>query len=394
MPSFNPRRFADPKTLRSVSPRVLRRFLEPHGEFLGSKDFALPTGDSAMSPFDYIRLTAILMSPDEEMPQDLIDALFFTHEMGTDCMMEDLLKVASGIGLHVPHDTTAIDLAMRIWIADRDALEKKHAERHIARSRTFEHYQSDSAARFVEPQIEDMLRMEEALDEWFTEHKLGGDSKVFIYPGEDEVWFLIRRGDTYKRESTVDGSRSKGIFFRPEAFDVACYVQSLGELRIHAKNKRMLDLYRREFGRLIAGDPYHFPGDDKYTLSPLMEDDQRALYARDVPGIDHILLSGLRVKRRCLFGRYTVDYTSANVFLVFMDGAEKPRPNDMIEKARFTVQFSDSQKPRSVIIFPPNRIQVCRDSDAVLVETWLRKRGFVIGVEAENEKSEDVLASV
>ncbi|MCL4553494.1 MAG: hypothetical protein M1305_08145 [Candidatus Marsarchaeota archaeon] len=347
-----------------------------------------------MSGFDYLMLTSILMSPDERMPQGMIDALFFTHEMGVDSMMDELLKVARSIGLEIPADSTAMDAAMRIWVTDSSALEKKHGERHILRSRTFEHYQSESMVVYSEPSADAVMRMEESMDEWFTEHKLGGNSKLFIYPGDSEVWFLIRRGATYKRESAVQGYKSKGIFFRPEAFDVACYIKSLGELRVHAKGKGMQDLYRRELGRLIAGNPYHFPGEDKYILSPLLEDGQRALCCKDIPGIDWIMLAGLRVKRQFIFGKFRIDYTSQNVFLIFTAGGESLKPSDVIEKARFTVKFSDSEKPRSVTIFPPNRVQVCRDSDAMFVETWLRKRGFIIGTEAEYEESESLLASL
>lgn len=395
MPSYNLKRFSDPKALRSVAPDVLARFLSPYRDYLQSKGFDLPEDCSTLSDFDSLSLTAILMTPDETMPAGLVDALYFTHEMASDRAMDDLLAVADRIGLFVPETSTPLDAAMRIWVHDREALERAHSQKHITRSRSFEHYQAESVVEFCDPTDEKVVAMESALDEWFTKHKCGGNSKVFVYPAVDEVWFLVRHGDTYKRESAVEGYKSKGLFFRPEAFDVACYVPSTGELRIHAKSKAARDLYRRELGMLIAGDPRHFPGDDKYTLDPLMEEGQRALYCRDITGVDSIILSSLRVKRRGVLTRsYHVDYSAENVFFIFMEDLERLNERDTLIKAKFTVKFSDSDKPRSVTLYPPNKVQVCRDSDTALVETWLRKRGFVIGIRAEHDGTDGVLASM
>ena len=306
MPSFNPRRFSNPEALQSVSPEVLREFLAPHKEFIEAKGFPLPGDCSNMSDFDYLMLTSILMTPDERMSPELIDALFFIHEMGTDKSMDDLLQTAGRIGLMLPDESTAMDVAMRIWNADKDALESAHSERHIHSSRTFQHYQADHPMPFAGASDEKIAAMESALDEWFINRKHGGNCKVFTYPGDDEVWFLIRHGDAYKRESAVEGYKSKSVFFRPEAFDVACYVQSLGELRIHTRNKGELNLYRREFGKLIADDPSHFPGLEKYTLKPLIEDGEKSLACGDIEGIDWIMLSEVRIEKRAIHFSYRV----------------------------------------------------------------------------------------
>lgn len=396
MPSYNLKRFSNPKALKSVGPQTLGHFLSPYREFLKRKGFILPTDCSTLSDFDYLSLTAILMTPDEGgMPEDLMDALFFTHEMATDRTMDDLLEVANRIEILIQDESTPLDVAMRIWVRDPYALERAHACRHIMQARTFQHYQAMSAVAFVDPSEDKLSLMEAALDSWFIDHKRGGSSRVFVYPAADEVWFLIRHGDPFKRESTVKGYKSKGLLFRPETFDVACYIPSLGELRIHAKSKGMRDLYCRELGKLIAGDQQCFPGYEMYTLRPILEDGDRALYCKDVPGIDWIILSSLSVRRPAILAKsYRVDYSGPNVFLIFMTSDEKLKDHDRLEKAKFTVKFSDSDKPRSVTVCPPNRVTVCRDSDTALVESWLRKRGFVIGVRAEYEETDGLLASM
>ena len=395
MPSYSLRRFANPKVLQSVSPWVLLEFLKPHADYIASKGFDLPQCDAAISDFDYLMLTSVLMKPDEHMPDSLIDALFFVHEMGTDRTMNKLLELATKTGLDIAPESTPMDVAMRIWSRDSLALEKAHSEQHIYRSRTFEHYQADAPAPFVEPDDTRIGEMEAALDVWFEHHKRGANARVFVYPGKDEVWFLIRHGDAYKRESAVDGYKSKGIFYRPEAFDVACYVPSLGELRVHTKNKGEQDLYRREIGKLITGDSSFFPGLDKYDFSPIVRDGEKCLVTRDIDGIDWIMLTEIRVEKHKTHYKMLTTYTAPNVFLSLRDEGIELRSNETITRAKFRVKFTGEDKPRTVTITPPNKLNLCRDTDATLVEMWLRKRGFIRYEEAGDvQESEDFLVGM
>lgn len=386
MPSYSLRMFAHPRVLQSISPPVLLEFLKPHADFVASKGFNLPESDGAISDFDYLMLTSILMKPDDQMPSPLIDALFFVHEMGTDRTMNKLLDLAKSLELDIPCESTPMDVAMRIWIRDNLALEKAHSEQHIYRSRTFEHYQADSPVPFGEPDGNRLIEMEAALDIWFESRKRGANTRVFVYPGVDEVWFLMRHGDAYKRESAVDGYESRGIFYRPEAFDVACYVPSIGELRIHAKNSGEQYLYRRELGKLISGDSSIFPGLDKYDLSPIVYDGEKCLVARDIEGIDWIMLTDIRIEKHRVHYKLLTTYTAPNVFLALRDDNIQLRPNEIIARAKFKVKFTGEDKPRTVTITPPNKLQLCRDADSALVEMWLRKRGFVRYEEIRNGK--------
>lgn len=395
LPGYNLRRFAHPSIFRSVSPTVLWEFLAPHKHFLKSKDLELPDECQEMSDPDYLMLTSILMNPDESMPPDLTDALFFTHEMASDQAMDDLLEVASGIGLSIGDEVTVLDVAMRIWLADRTALEKKHSQQHITRTRTFEHYRADGPVAFHEPQPERVAEMKGSMNEWFIKHKRGGNCELFIYPGAEEIWFLVRHGDPYKRESAVQGEKSKGILYRPEVFDVICYVPMPGEIRIHAKTKGEKDLYRREFGKLIAESPSHFPGLDKYTLDPLINDGDRSLVCTDIEGIDWILLRELHVRKSAIHFKYSVVYKDSNVFAILRHRNESLGRGDVLVKAVFSVKFAGEDKARAVTIVPTNKIRLARDSDGEVVEHWLRARGFAAGsVEERVEESGEFLVGV
>jgi len=395
LPNYNLRRFAHPSVFKSVSPTTLWEFLVPHKSFLAEKGFGLPDDCRGMSDFDYLMLTSILMTPHEDGSPDLVDALFFTHEMASEQTMDDLLDIAAAIGLAIADETTPLDLAMRIWIADREALERKHSQQHITKTRTFEHYQAECPLPFLAVQPESVAEMEAAMDEWFIKHKRGGDSKLFTYPSADEVWFLVRHGDSFKRESAVLGSKSKGIFYRPETFDVICYVPALGELRVHAKTKGERDLYRREFGRLLARNTGQFPGQDKYTLEPLLSQGEGSLKCGDITGIDWIMLKELHVRKSAVHFRFTVVYKDSNVFAILRELKETLGRSDVLVRATFLIKFDGEDKARTVTITPPNRVQLRRDNDGEPVERWLRARGFVTGsVEAAVEESGEFLVGV
>ena len=395
MSSYNLKRFSNPGVFKSVHPETLREFLLPHAQFLESRGFSLPDESRELSDFDYLMLTAILMKPDGHMSDGLIDALFFTHEMGTERTMNKLLDLASRLQLDIQCESTPMDVAMRLWIRDSLALEKAHSEQHIFRSRTFEHYQADAPMPFAETGSSRVTEMEAVLDVWFEKHKRGANSRVFVYPGEDETWFLIRHGDTYKRESAVEGYASKGVFYRPEAFDVACYSSVIGELRIHTKNKGEQNLYRRELGKLICGDSSFFPGLDKYDLGPLIHDGEKSLVVSNIDGIDWIMLSEVRLEKRRAHYMLSTAYTAPNVFLALRDENVQLRPNDVIVKAKFRVKFTGEDKPRYVTITPPNKLELCRDTEAAIIEAWLRRRGFTKYEEARRgEESEGFLVGV
>ncbi len=73
---------------------------------------------------------------------------------------------------------------------------------------------------FVEPSDETVAALEADLDEWFAKKRRGRASKVFVYVKEDFVWFLVRHGEPFTRESIIKDGKSKSLFYRPEKYDV------------------------------------------------------------------------------------------------------------------------------------------------------------------------------
>jgi hypothetical protein len=350
----------------------------------------------AAGSIDYQALVDIFMSPDTSTPKELLDALYLVDEMSTVEGMDSLLEAACAghLALDPGSDHTPADIAVPVWPLERDVLERKHAERFLFKPKSFEYYQSDrdEPPIFITPTPATSQHLERELDDWFESKKRGRSCRVFIYPRENEVAFLVRHGEPFKREESQDGADVTSVCYRPIKYDVLVYDRRLGELRIHAQLVGEKKLYCQQFGKHFFGDENCFPGKNKYTLEPLRDDGADSLACGDIEGIESITL----VEIEFLWGGAYRSRDCKKADDIFADLEERQRhlpEGGRIIKAVFKVKFADSNTPRSVKIKPTNVAQYTRDSDAVLVEQWLELRRFVVREEAaEHEGVAQVVA--
>lgn len=390
MPTVNLRRFSQPDQLKRIERSNLLKLLLPHKDFFAARGVMLPPVGQE-DGLDYEGLAKVFMEPDTDTPDELAEALYMIHEMATPEGMEDLLTEAEhrGITLDGSPDATPADVAVRVWLRDRDLLERKHAEQYLTRPRSFEYYQTGVSPipAFRPPARERLAVLERDLDDWFEAKKRGRGCRVFVFPKADGVWFLVRHGEPYKREGSLEGGQSSHVFYRPEKHDVLVYDPAIGELRINARTKGEKQLYREKLGLHLFGDEEFFPNEGKYTLEPLRGDGAESLVCLDVEGIDWVKLKEIRF----YWGgsEHEVEIRkAADVFAAFA-ARERPLPSKpRIIGASFQVKFTDSKTPRVVTIRPSNIAQYTRDDDSVIVEDWLAKRGFRI-VERQEEREED-----
>ncbi len=379
MATYNLRRFAQPAGLKAIEPTRLLKFLEPHTPYFASRGLSLspPNGSNGL---DYERLVEVLMSPDTDTPKDLVDGLFFVHEMSTDEGMDMLLAEAqrNGISLDGDPDPTAADVAVQVFLQDRELLERKHAERYLTRPRSFEYFQAETLplTAFQQPSMQILAVLARDLDDWFEKKKRGRGSRVFVYPKGDSIWFLVRHGDPFRREGSLNGSESSSVFYRPEKYDVLVYEPALGELRMNACNKGEKETYRLALGRHIFGDEDFFPGTGKYSLEPLRTSGTASIVCTDVVGMDWVQLKEIQY----LWGgaQREIEIRKADDIFAALEAGGRSLPfRARIIGASFQVKFTDAKNPRTVTIRPSNIAQYTRDSDADVVEDWLQRRGFI-----------------
>lgn len=395
MATFRLRRFSCPEILKAIEPERLLQFLQPYQACFASRSLTLPAPGKAKE-LDYQALVDIFMSPDATTPKDLIDALYFVEEMSTLEAMDSLLPAAAEADLTLDDEEkqTPADVAIQVWLLDRDLIERKHAEQFLCKPRSFEYYQTDQSPvpSFTPPTDATLQALQQSLDEWFLEKRRGAGSRVFAYPKEDGVWFLVRHGEPFKREESLDGAEASSVCYRPLKYDVLVYHPQIGELSVNARSKGEKELYRTQFGRFLLGSKNFFPGTAKYTLEPLREFGADSLSCFDVEGIEWI-----RLKEIHYFwggGFKEIEIRKADDLFAALEarGGSVPESAHII-RAVFQVKFEDSKTPRSVTIRPSNIAQYTRDGDAAHLEDWLAKRGFILSqASEEHEPSEPPVA--
>ncbi len=396
MATFNLRRFSSQEALRTIAPNHMIEFLTRHKAFFVQRGLALPA-PAAAETLDYERLVAILMSPEDDTPPELAEALYLIHEMSTKEGMDSILEGVKAGDVKIDDSTelTPADVAVQVWLSAPEYLERKHAEQSVEHTRSFEYFQSNVATppRIKRPTAAVQRALEKSLDDWFEEKKRGRGAKVITFPKGDEVWFLVRHGDLLKREGKYEHGESSTFVYRPEKYDVLVYNQQLGELRIHADTKGEKSLYRAKFGLHLFGREDFFPGQAKYTLKPLIALGKDSLTCGDIEGIDDVRLVELQIARGGPHQEIEIR-KATDLFAVLEARGRSIHEKARLTKAKFRVKFTASKTPRTVTVKPPNVVLYGRDSDSALVEAWLTARGFIGSVEQADGEHKEVAAAV
>jgi len=373
----NVTRFSHSNDLKSISPQCLAQLLSPHTDFLKSRGLRVPESGTDAGNLDYTHLSNILMAADLSVPGELVNALHYIHETAAPEVMEYLLKESERVGIYIDSsELTPADLAVRLWLAGGHVLEHRYGERFLIKPCASIYYQEKRSyiSTFREPCPSLVRAFEGDLDEQFDRTKRGRGCRVYVYTRTDGIWFLVWHGGTYRREGCIVHGESSCVCYRPELYDMLVYQPTARELRINAGTHEDRQIYRKLFGRHFFGDDNHFPGTAIYTLEPLRTDGKRALVCSDVVGMELVTLRRIEFVVGGMF-RLTETW-EADDLLAAMNGAVNIPHNSRLVEGGFSIKFSDSKIPRDVALRPSNMIYYQRDSDRVMVEPWLRLRGF------------------
>jgi len=394
MSTFRLNRFiSQPETLRGIAPENLLSLLAGHAAALEAQGLKLP-GKANAATLDYGRLLDLLMEPDR-LPARLLEAFYFIHEMATREGMACLLEAAAqarppieidskpgettigtlGLVVGEPGPTPG-DVAVQVWLKDRELLERIHAEQFLQNARSFRSF--GTAVTPVPAHRDPMAavpHLKNDLDDYFEMKKRGRHTKVFPYVRDGCVMFLLRHGDPFKRGSAIDDKgESVGVYYWPEKFDVLVLDPTEGELRINTRNKGEWNEYRKVFGRHLYGDDNFFSVGETYTLEPLRAIGEDAIAPID--GMERVVLTEVHF----LWGgshEMKMIHKAPDVFRAYKAHCQEFPSQFQICKAGFCITFSDSARPRTVTITTPNEAQYMRDEDSVIVEEWLKHRGFI-----------------
>lgn len=375
MATFRLKRFAKLEALKKIRSGRLIELLRPYASYLG------PRIDlTASEAIDCDALSRILMDPKEGIPPEMVDALYHIDEMATQEGMDALDAAATKAKMRLDSFTPGgenapADVAVEVWLLDKEMLLAAHAEQHITNPRSFEYFQAAQPhkLKFLDPTKERLARLEADLDVWFNLKNRGTGAKVFVFPREDAVWLLIRHGGPLKREGSLTGGVSSSICFRPETFDTVVYDPHLDEIRLKACGVGEKQMLLQQIGLHLFGDKEYFPSKAKFTVEPLREQGQEALACKHIEGMEDVVLTEIQYY---LGASDVVIYRSKDLLSTKGSRGHQIYPKARIASIKLQVKFTDSKTPRTVTIRPPNISSFARDEDSEIIDQWMLDRGF------------------
>lgn len=380
------KRFTNVALLKRFDYPLLREFLSSDPAFVAFLTERGITLTENASSFNFELLAQVLMSPGVDTPEHLLDALYFVDSMGVSEYSEQILGACQQIMVDFQGaEYSPEDLAMKAWLVAPNILQRIHAEQFRTNVEKFESYFANRTETLglQAPTPERLAALEEDLNQWFDFKKKGRGARVFPFSCGEAVWFLVRHGQRVKREGTVEANQASGsVYYRPEKFDVLVYYKNTGELAIHADTKGERRAYCQNFGKHLFGDVNYFRFDDptsKYSLEPLIQMGNDALVCSDVPGLKTVALVELHMERNSDQSDLEIRRADDVLRSLGEQGRHLIQETGFLTlvRAKFHIQFAQG-KMRTVALEPPNIASFDRESDNVLIQEWLSRRGFII----------------
>jgi hypothetical protein len=392
MPTVNLRRFSEPDTLREIAPAHLLALLEPHREFLAGRGLTLPPAGSTDEP-DYETLASMFLSPDD-IPQGLVEKFHLVKQMSSHDAMDTILDTVREreVPIDFAPDSSPMDIAAQLLVKHRDLFHELHADKSVARYRGFTYFVGEKIENFEMPA--NFKKLEATLNDWYELHQRGRTAKVMYRQKDSKFWIYVRHAEPIKREGCVGmtDNRSGSMIYRPERHDLVIFDPSAGELGVHADCKDEPELFRQAFGLHLCGDRDFFPHSRrKYTLEPLKVNGPASLDCSGIQGMKTIKLKELEYETPGeIWARRRIQ--AADVFKVLENDGDSIPEDAELRQAKFAVKFHDAKRARTIIVRPSNYAQVGRDDDAVIMDEFFRRQGFVLQQEEAPVNGHEVLA--
>ena len=290
------------------------------------------------------------------------------------------MDIARRNSINVEAEATAADLVTKIWLEAPQALLKLKERDAGSRSRRrFESFRArdphdDLAADALPRQFDEL---EADLKAWFISKKCGIGCRVIRTDSPGEIRFMVQHGQPCKRQPSLSGLHRTCTLFRPARTDLVIYDTVNQELRISAGAKGELQLYREKFGQHVFGDPETFIYTQKYTLAPLKREGPSSLHCRDVQGMEWVRLAEIAYAWPGTLG-HIEKHQADDLFSALQKRRLCIEARTKLLHARFAVKLAGEANPGPVFVQPPNVVEYGRGEDAVVIENWLRARGFVM----------------
>ena len=395
MPSFNPKSFTSVDRLRTISAAHLISFFSEWNAYFRQRGLDLETVSADAFPYDQV--ANILLQPDANVPEELIDALFYVHETANPHAMNELLNKAKAAGIELEYGPTSSesDISIQIWLKQPNLLQRQHAETLAFERSNFVYFagsrsghKSGALLVFSEAMLSPL---QNTLDDWFEQKRRGRNSRVFAFSRGRKTWFLVRHGMPLRREGKHQEVGESGIaVYQPLRHDVLIYDGETDEIGVNAMTKGERNLYLEAFGEAQFGSKSHFDPSTRYTLDPLRKVGPESMSCDDIDG-----LNGVKFIE---FGRIWLGKVAEtevrradDLYKAYGDKWGERLGGGRLTHATSQFEFEGSRRKRSVTIRPANIAKYDRDSDEEVIETWLKARGFWVHSDEGDDADSEVL---
>lgn len=394
MSIFKPKFFSNADIVRTIDPIRLLQLLQPYAGYFSKRGLPLPSPFAAS--FDIDRLVEILSAPDEEAPQDLLNAIGYIDEMSTPSGMDLLLNAATLAGMlfDATVNCTPADIAVQVWLYDQKIVEREHAWYTWRSPRRMECFQPiiGNYKELVELTPSRIELVTINLGDYFGGSNRSTFCKLHVRESDELIEVSIQRGDPFQRKPKIEENQVRNIHYRPAGKDVVVLRKADHVLQCNSSMKRAIRIYQRVFGTLLFDDSNYFADENVYTLAPFEELGEEALSWADFDEIESVVLTKYRVS--C--GSKAFETLEAENIVDFLrdNGRSFKFPGRLVD-VTFQIKFRGTKSWRTVKLYAGNAACYTRDSNAAAIERWLMLRRFIVRyrVTVGGEGNEQTLAS-
>jgi len=387
--------FSSVEGLKSHDPQVLRNLLALFPRHVAARGLVLPERATVVN-LDYAKIRDALMMG--EIPEELDDILHLSSLLATAKgwamierqAQEDRKKLPRVLPQYGYVDL-AIMAAIQDWPRNKDILERANARARVHSRSAYVYYAPDSARRehYRGPTPAALMEARDFLAGHFVAEGMVNErqnrkaTEIVPYDFEKEIWFLIRYPGKQSRQSGCDDEGEwRNFVFNPEQYDAVAYNKLYCDLRMNTKRKTEHTKYRIVFSHLLFDMPNGFrPTGKVVTLAPLLRNDAEGLFAfDDIPGLGMILPVEISYETFGLPPRIWTEKAWEGSSLL-RGNSHLPRLLPLeahcVRQVVLQYRLKDTARLARLTIDEGNKVAFERDGDSVVVEEWLRRRGFV-----------------
>lgn len=366
------RRFGNPDFLRNIKPETLQKLLLRFGPFFERQGIDLK--GKVLSPGQFDRLSALFVSPPSTCPGPLLDAVDMLEMLTSRAGLSELREVLGPLvkKVHEKGDSAG-DIALKIWLLDRHAIERIYTKFSIDRGRTMKCYRPEPDKLPVAPDRERCDAMREELvfccEELF-------DTPVCDVMAFEETggWaLLIRHGEYVKRFGVIDDdNRYDTKALRPLKHDVGFVDMATGEVLLSGRSDEVRNTYRHVISKHLFGEPMLLRPSRRFTLEPL-RGGRESLICPDLDIVTTTMLRELHLRR--VGTTRTTIHRADDVFEEIEErGRDYLREFNLV-KARFSIRVRDQRKAPSLFVSPEDDT-LKGDIHHPVARPWLDACGF------------------